>query len=43
MEFLGAMKELGMIDRQILAGRLTLTKVDPNLRSVCEARIASLY
>ena len=43
MEFLGAMKELGMIDRQILAGRLTFTKVDSNLRSVCEARIASFY
>lgn len=42
LEFLAAMKELGMIDRQILAGRLASTKVDPNLQSVCEARIASL-
>jgi hypothetical protein len=42
LEFLAAMKEIGMIDRQILAGRLASTKVDPNLQSVCKARIASL-
>ena len=43
MEFLAAMQELGMVDRQTLSVRLTATKLDPNLRSVCEARIASLY
>jgi hypothetical protein len=42
MEFLAAMQELGMVDRQTLSVRLTATKLDPNLRSVCEARIASL-
>ena len=42
IEFLGAMKELGMIDRKNLSDRLASTKLDPHLRSICEARIDSL-
>lgn len=42
LEFLAAMLELGMIDRQTLSDRLTSTKLDPILRSACEARMASI-
>ena len=42
LEFLAAMLELGMIDRQTLSDRLTSTKLDPHLRSACEARMASI-
>jgi len=42
LKFLAAMQELGMIDRQILSDRLASTRLDPHLRSICEARIVSL-
>ena len=42
LKFLAAMQELGMIERQILSDRLASTRLDPHLRSICEARICSL-
>jgi len=42
LKFLAAMQELGMIERQILSDRLASTRLDPHLRSICEARIGSL-
>lgn len=42
LEFLAAMHELKMLNRKILEDRLAETKLDQNLRAVCEVRIHAI-
>lgn len=43
LEFLAAMRELGMLDRQLLAERLTETPLSAEHQAICEGRIHSLF